>query len=221
VRVGKPGNETAASDVPEAATNFVAGLMRSIRPQPLHPDVLAFREQIELYTVMPDTPFGEVHDYRQAVYDLTYNATKLGGLVALYEETSNPYALRVLLTILENALALSKPIPKPIAPLLRDWVHDGLKKKRAADPLILSRDSSLVAAILVLEGRWGVKPYRNSASGHKNSGFDIAASTWNVIAAERNAGGETCPTATYDAARDAWRAYQKQQKQGGGDSSSE
>jgi hypothetical protein len=219
--MGKPGNEATASDVPEAAKSFVAGLMRSIRPEPQHPDVLAFHVQIELYTVIPDTLSGEVQDYRQEVYDLTYNAAKLGGLVALYEETSNPYALRVLLIILQNALALSKPIPKPIVPLLRDWVHDGLKKKRAADPLILSRDSSLVTAISVLERRWGVKPYRNSASAHENSGFDIAASTWNIIAAERNAGGETWPPATYDAARDAWRAHQKQQKQGGGDSSPE
>ena len=216
------GAKTARNDVNQTVLEeteaLIEGLMRNTRPQPRHQDVLSFREQIELYVVIPDSVNDEIIDYRCKPYDITYNSSKLADLVAKYNESSNQYALDVLLLILENAFEYSKPVPQPMVPLLRDWMRNGIKKKRAASPLVLSRDRSLITAILLLERHCGVTPYRNSASNHMNSGCDIAAKTWNKIADEREARGEHWPRATYDAARDALKSYRNESEQCGGDS---
>ncbi|MZR29654.1 hypothetical protein [Sneathiella litorea] len=205
-----PSDEPSLSDNRKTVIHFATRMLRSVRSQPRPRQELAFREQIELFAVLPETTPGEGKDYRPETYDLTFNVDKLPELVEVYEQTRNPYALEVLLTIFCNALAFSRPIPKPMTQLVKNWVLNGrIKRTRTSSPETRSRDSSLVAAILVLRDRAGIDPTRNSATGHSESGCDIAAEIWNGVVQERRAHGENWPNATYNAARDAWKEYQK------------
>ena len=164
--------------------------------------------------MLPEGDEGKTYDTPR-VYDITFNVDKLPELVSQYEQDRNPYTLKVLLTIFENALLFSRPIPEPMVDLMRKWVRGkGPKKKKASNPEFLSRDASLVSAILYLWNHKRIFPRsgddkKPSDEKHPESGCEIAVRIWNE-------GGQ--PTATLDAAVDAWKAYRKKH---GGDSSVE
>jgi hypothetical protein len=213
-KTDKPVATLATSATREAAIDFVRGMMRNVRPYPQDKSVHAFRSQIEFYAVLPEEEEGKLYDTPQ-VYDITFNLDKLAELVSQYEQDSNPYALKVLLTIFENALFFSRPIPEPMVDLVRQWVRgNGPKKKKATNPELLSRDASLVSAILYLWKNAGILPRSSddkkpSDEKHPESGCEIAVRVWNE-------GGQ--PTATLSAAVEAWKAYRSDC---GGDSSVE
>lgn len=194
----------------QAAEDFVTGMLRSLRSYPVHDDVLKYREQIELCSTLPEAKDCYASDNPTHGFDITYNTSKLRELVDHYEQSQDPYALDVLLTIFHNALTFSRPIPGPMTRIVRRWVNDGASSpKRRASPLRLGRDSLLVAAIRMLQHRAGIIPTRSTATVPHDSGCDIAARIWSKIAEERKAHGEEWPTATYDIARDAWKEYRR------------
>jgi hypothetical protein len=213
-KTDKPVATLATSATREATIDFVRGMMRNVRQNPQHKSVHAFRRQIEFYAVLPEEDEGKTYDMPR-VYDITFNVDKLPELVSQYERDSNPYALKVLLMIFENALLFKRPIPEPMVNLVRQWVRgNGPKKKKASNPELLSRDASLVSAILYLWNQERISPRSSdhkkpSDEKHPESGCEIAVRIWNE-------GGQ--PTATLDAAVDAWKAYRKKH---GGDSSVE
>ena len=210
----KPVATLATSATREAAIDFVRRMMRDVRHYPQQKSVHDFRSQIELYAVLPEDEEGKIYDTPR-VYDITFNVDKLPELVSQYEKDSNPYALKVLLTIFENALLFSRPIPEPMVDLVRQWVRsNGPKKKKASNPELLSRDASIVSAILYLKTHAGILPRSNddkkpSDKKHPESGCEIAVRIWNE-------GGRSF--VTLNAAVDAWKAYRSDC---GGDSSVE
>jgi hypothetical protein len=213
-KTDKPVATLATSATREATIDFVRGMMRNVRRYPQDKSVDAFRSQIELYAVLPEDEEGKLYDTPR-VYDITFNADKLPELVSQYKQDSNPYALKVLLTIFENALLFSRPIPEPMVDLVRQWVRgNGPRKKKATNPELLSRDASLVSAILYLWKHSGILPRRSndkkpSDEKHPESGCEIAVRIWNE---------EGHSFVTLDAAVDAWKAYRSNC---GGDSSVE
>ena len=210
----KPVATLATSATREAAIDFVRKMMRNVRHYPQQKSVLDFRSQIELYAVFPEEEEGKIYDTPR-VYDITFNVDKLSELVSQYEQDSNPYALKVLLTIFENALLFSRPIPEPMVDLVRQWVRgNGPRKKNATKPELLSRDASLVPAILYLWKHAGILPRSSddkkpSDEKHPESGCEIAVRVWNE-------GGRSF--VTLNAAVDAWKAFRSDC---GGDSSVE
>lgn len=213
-KTDKPVATLATSATREAAIDFVRGMMRNVWHSPQHKSVHAFRCQIELYTVLPEEEEGKLYDTPR-VYDITFNADKLPELVSQYQQTNNPHALKVLLTIFENALLFSRPIPEPMVGLVRQWVRgNGPRKRKTTNPDLLSRDASLVSAILYLWKQGGILPRSSSdkkPSDTKSpeSGCEIAVRIWNE-------GGRS--TVTLNAAVDAWKAYRNDC---GGDSAAE
>jgi hypothetical protein len=213
-KTDKPVATLATSATREASIDFVRGMMRNVRRNPQDKSVHAFRSQIELCAVFPEEEEGKIYDTPR-VYDITFNVDKLSELVSQYEQDSNPYALQVLLTIFENALLFSRPIPEPMVDLVRKWVRGkGPKKKKASNPEFLSRDASLVSAILYLWKHAGILPRSSddkkpSDEKHPETGCEIAVRIWNE-------GGRSF--VTLNAAIDAWKAYRSDC---GGDSSVE
>jgi hypothetical protein len=205
IELPNPGKEPL-----EEVIDFVTGMVRSVRMLTNHEKVYEFKELVELYAVLPKDADPNLVIYDVRPIDIEYNLNKLPDLVAIYESSANPYALKVIMTIIDNALAFSRPIPEPMVGLLRKWFSEGgPKRKKEANPLLISRDQSLVAAVKVLSKRAGISPTRSSRTHHEASACDIAARIWNEVAAERIQRGESWPSATYSAAEDAWKASQR------------
>lgn len=203
-------SQTGETNKKRAAIDFATRMLQSVILYPRPAQELSFRDEIELFAVLTKETFSEGEGYQAEAYDISFNLEKLAGLVEIYEQTLNPHALEVLLSIFRNALTFSKPIPVPLVPLVQKWVFEGgIKKHRAPNPANLSRDRSLVAAILVLRDQAGIAPTRNDVSPHSESGCDIAAGIWNEIVQAKKAGGENHSFATYHVAREAWKSHRK------------
>lgn len=71
----------------EQVIECVTCMVRNTVFYPLNDKILEFRENIELYAVIPDTPEGASVANDPRGYDITFNIKKLPDLVSTYKQT--------------------------------------------------------------------------------------------------------------------------------------